>query len=39
LADERPAVRVADQGYELDELTPDEQRANAVADDNGSLSL
>jgi hypothetical protein len=39
LADERPAVRVADQGYELDELTPEEQRANAVADDNGSLSL
>jgi hypothetical protein len=39
LADERPTVRVADQGYELDELTPEEQRANAVADDNGALSL
>jgi hypothetical protein len=39
LADERPTVRVAGQGYELDELTPEEQRANAVADDNGSLSF
>jgi hypothetical protein len=39
LADERPTVRVADQGYELDELSPEEQRANAVADDNGTLSF
>jgi hypothetical protein len=39
LADERPSVRVAGQGYELDELAPEEQQANAVADDNGSLSL
>ena len=39
LAAERPSVRVAGQGYELDELTPEEQQANAIADDNGLLSL
>jgi hypothetical protein len=37
LADERGGVRVADQGYELDELTESEQVANAAADDRGVL--
>jgi hypothetical protein len=37
LADERGGVRVADQGYELDELDADEQVANAAADDRGVL--
>jgi hypothetical protein len=39
LAAERPSVRVAGQGYELDELTPEEQQPNAIADENGVLSL
>jgi hypothetical protein len=39
LAAERPSVRVAGQGYELDELTADEQQPNAIADENGVLSL
>jgi hypothetical protein len=37
LADERGGVRVADQGYELDELTQTEHVANAAADDRGVL--
>ena len=37
LADERGGVRVADQGYELHELTEGEQVANAAADDRGVL--
>ena len=37
LADERGGVRVADQGYELEELTDSEQVANAAADDRGVL--
>jgi hypothetical protein len=37
LADERGGVRVADQGYELTELTENEQVANAAADDRGVL--
>ena len=37
LADERGGVRVADQGYELEELTENEQVANAAADDRGVL--
>jgi hypothetical protein len=37
LADERGGVRVADQGYELTELTEDEQVANAAADKRGVL--
>ena len=37
LADERGGVRVADQGYELTELTEDEQVANAAADERGVL--
>lgn len=39
LSDEQPVVRVADQGYELDELLPGELQANAVADERGALSL
>ncbi len=39
LAAERPSVRTAAQGYELDELTPEEQQPNAIADENGVLSL
>jgi hypothetical protein len=39
LSDEVPTVRVAGQGYELDELAEDERRANATADDRGRLSL
>lgn len=39
LSDDRPSVRVADQGYELDELAPDELQANAVADEHGRLAL
>jgi hypothetical protein len=39
LSDEVPSVRVADQGYELEELTAEERQANAVADDGGLLSL
>lgn len=38
LSDDVPGVRVDAQGYELDELEPAEQRANAVCDENGSLS-
>jgi hypothetical protein len=37
LADERGGVRVADQGYELTELSEDEQVANAAADARGVL--
>ncbi len=39
LSDEVPSVRVAGQGYELDELSPEERRCNAVADDRGTLDL
>ncbi|MGI8507285.1 MAG: hypothetical protein ACR2MK_10890 [Solirubrobacteraceae bacterium] len=39
LSDEVPSVRVAGQGYELDELDPEERRSNAVADEGGTLSL
>ena len=39
LSDEVPTVRVAGQGYELDELSPDERRANATADERGRLSF
>jgi hypothetical protein len=37
LADERGGVRVADQGYELEELSESEHVANAAADDRGVL--
>jgi hypothetical protein len=39
LADEVPNVRVTTQGYELDELAPEERHANALADQNGQLAL
>jgi hypothetical protein len=39
LSDEVPTVRLAAQGYELDELEPAERQANAVADENGILEF
>jgi hypothetical protein len=39
LSDDKPSVRVAGQGYELDELAPEELQTNAAADEHGSLSL
>jgi hypothetical protein len=39
LSDDRPSVRVAGQGYELDELTVDERTPNATADERGRLEL
>ena len=39
LSDDQPSVRVAGQGYELDELTPEELQPNAVADERGALSV
>jgi hypothetical protein len=39
LSDEVPTVRVSAQGYELDELEPEELQHNAIADDRGTLSL
>jgi hypothetical protein len=39
LSDEVPTVRVAGQGYELDELTLEEREPNATADERGVLSL
>jgi hypothetical protein len=39
LGEDRPSVRVADQGYELDELSPEELAANAAADDRGALHV
>jgi hypothetical protein len=39
LADGPAAVRVAEQGYELDELAPEDHEANAAADDRGGLAL
>jgi hypothetical protein len=37
LSDEVPVVRVAAQGYELDELSPREREANASYDEHGAL--
>jgi len=37
LSDEVPVVRVAAQGYELDELTPQERESNASYDEHGAL--
>jgi len=37
LADDAHSVRSAGQGYELDELAPDEQVANAATDEHGRL--
>lgn len=39
LSDDVPVVRVAAQGYELDELSPEEKRSNASYDENGALGL
>lgn len=39
LSDEVPVVRVAAQGYELDELSPQERHANASYDEHGALGL
>jgi hypothetical protein len=39
LSDDVPSVRVAAQGYELDELAPEQRLANAVSDGDGALSL
>jgi hypothetical protein len=39
LSDELPSVRVVGQGYELDELPPEERRPNAAADEHGGLLL
>ena len=39
LSEEVPTVRLSAQGYELDELAPEERGANAVSDERGSLSL
>jgi hypothetical protein len=39
LSDDQPSVRVAGQGYELSELTPEETQVNAVADEQGTLIL
>ena len=39
LSDDHPSIRVSGQGYELDELDPEERLPNAVADENGHLSL
>jgi hypothetical protein len=37
LSDEEPVVRVAAQGYELDELSPRERESNAAYDQHGAL--
>jgi hypothetical protein len=37
LSDDQPVVRVAAQGYELDELTPREREPNASYDEHGAL--
>jgi hypothetical protein len=39
LSDDMPSVRLAGQGYELDELPPEEKRPNAAADEHGGLVL
>ncbi len=39
LSEDPPGVRVAAQGYELDELEPVERQPNAAADDSGVLRL
>ena len=37
LADEAAGVRATSQGYELDELEPDDRTPNAIADEHGAL--
>ena len=39
LSEDQPSVRVSDQGYELDELSPEERTPNATADEAGTLAL
>jgi hypothetical protein len=39
LSDDGPSVRLEAQGYELDELPPEELEINASADERGSLTL
>jgi hypothetical protein len=39
LSDDQPSVRTTGQGYELEELPPEERTANAVADQDGALAL
>jgi hypothetical protein len=39
LSDDGPSVRLAAQGYELDELPPEELEINAAANDRGALAL
>lgn len=39
LSDDGPSVRLTGQGYELDELPPEELEINAAADDRGALTL
>ncbi len=39
LSDEVPVVRVAAQGYELDELSPHEREPNADYDEHGALGV
>jgi hypothetical protein len=39
LSDDQPNVRVVAQGYELEELAPEELQPNAAADERGALSL
>jgi hypothetical protein len=39
LSDELPSVRLAGQGYELDELEEAERQPNASSDENGALSV
>jgi hypothetical protein len=39
LSDDQPSVRVAGQGYELDELEDEEKQPNAAADEHGALLL
>jgi hypothetical protein len=39
LSEDRPTVRVAAQGYELDELAAEERRMNASCDESGALEL
>jgi hypothetical protein len=39
LSDDEPSVRVAGQGYELDELAPQEREPNADSDEQGALSI
>jgi hypothetical protein len=39
LSEDHPSVRIADQGYELDELAPEELEPNATADERGTLAF